>query len=386
MGYVNIAGPQLGREARGPMPQAHHAQRHHGRIFCFGFHPWKFGYVRRYLQGLGRPVVFTDSALIARMRGFDASSSIVVWGLRDSPAVQALSRQYDVPVWRMEDGFLRSVGLGSDRYAPASLVLDRAGIYYDPTRASELESILETASFASDELTRSRALRETIVALGVSKYNVGDRQARLPVVPDGKRVVLVPGQVEDDASIRLGCIDVGKNADLLRAVRAARPDAFIVFKPHPDVVSGNRTGAVPSHLARQLADAVVLDAPLSACLAMAHEVHTMTSLVGFEALLRGISVHVYGLPFYAGWGLTEDRHSCARRTRRLTLDELVAGVLLRYPLYLHPERAVLTTPEEVVEALRAQIARAGNRPVQLGWSRRKLQKLANAVRGVIDGF
>jgi capsular polysaccharide export protein len=33
-----------------------------------------------------------------------------------------------------------------------------------------------------------------------------------------------------------------------------------------------------------------------------NEVWTMTSLLGFEALIRGKSVTCLGLPFYCGWG------------------------------------------------------------------------------------
>ena len=362
------------------------AQSPANRIWCFGFYPWKHGYVRRYLSNQPFQVTFELSALRARLRGFDNRSRILVWGLRERESVRQLARSHGVGVWRMEDGFLRSVGLGSDRHAPASLVIDQKGIYYDPTTPSDLETILESHAFSEDELVRARALRETIVTLGVSKYNVGDAQAKLPTIPHGKRVVLVPGQVEDDASIRLGCVDVRTNLDLLRAVRAARPDAFIVWKPHPDVVSKNRKGDVPQAEAEKLADAVVVDAPLPACLALAHEVHTMTSLVGFEGLMRGLEVTAYGLPFYAGWGLTHDRHSHARRTRRLSLDQLVAGALIRYPLYLHPVRGELTTPEEVVAALRAEMNRSGNRPVRKHWLLRRAHKLQNAIRGMLDGI
>src|SRR3546814_1186728 len=69
-------------------------------------------------------------------------------------------------------------------------------------------------------------------------------RADTPWRRSGKTVILVPGQVEDDASIRFGCTDVRTNIALLKAARAARPDAFIVYKPHPDVVSGNRTGKI----------------------------------------------------------------------------------------------------------------------------------------------
>jgi capsular polysaccharide export protein len=123
------------------------------------------------------------------------------------------------------------------------------------------------------------------------------------------------------------------------------------------VVSGNRAaGAVrpdPAHY-----DQRVDDASIAACLDAADEVHTMTSLVGFEALLRGKRVVTYGLPFYAGWGLTADRHKLTRRNRRLTLDELVAGVLLRYPRYVSDASGEFTTAEAAVERLAATAAAA----------------------------
>jgi capsular polysaccharide export protein len=350
-------------------------------LYCFRFHPWKRRYVRRYVASAAQRVVFIHrpQALNAAPKG----AALLIWGMRDDADVTAIARRKGLPTWRMEDGFLRSLGLGSDRTVPASLVLDRSGIYYDPTQPSDLESILASTQFGSGDLARAARLREAIVRLGLSKYNVGDRSRPLPAVPVGKRVVLVPGQVEDDASIRLGCVDVRTNRALLEAVRTARPDAFVIYKPHPDVVSGNRAGAVPSEVVERCADAVVLDAPLVSCLALAHEVHTMTSLVGFEALLRGLHVTAYGLPFYAGWGLCEDRHPHLRRTRRLTLDELVAGALLRYPLYMQPDSMRMTDAEAVVAYLQRQIGRAGNRPVRMGWLSRKGMKLWNAVRGTL---
>jgi len=80
-------------------------------------------------------------------------------------------------------------------------------------------------------------------------------------------------------------------------------------------------------------------------------VHTMTSLAGFEGLLRAKKVVTYGQPFYAGWGLTDDRCPVPRRTRRLSLDELVAGSLFAYPLYVSQKTGRYTTPERAVEEL-----------------------------------
>lgn len=347
-------------------------------LYCFGFHPWKIGYVGRYLAHEGR-TRFVRSALEASLRGFDGSSRIVVWGSGESAEVRALAARFQVPIWRMEDGFLRSVGLGAERYTPASLVLDRRGIYYNPQVASDLEVLLRDGTYGSADLERAKRLRESIVALALSKYNVGDRTRDLPRVPEGRRGVLVPGQVQDDASIRLGCIDVRTNLDLLRVVRERRPEAFIIFKPHPDVVSGNRQGAVSREDALRYADVVVDDAPLPACLNLVREVHTLTSLVGFEALLRGLEVSTYGLPFYAGWGLTEDRHTHPGRSRRLLLDELVCGTLIRYPMYLDPATLRTSTPEEVTGALGQAVRGEANRPIHISWSRRQARKAGNAL-------
>jgi len=305
-----------------------------------------------------------------------------VWGQRETAEVRALAERHGVAVWRMEDGFLRSVGLGSDLATPASLVVDREGIYYDPTRASELETILETAGFAAAELKRAATLRKAIVESGLSKYNVG--RDRRVAVPADRKIILVPGQVEDDASVRLGGGVVRTNLALLEAARASDPAAFILYKPHPDVVSGNRKGEV-THAPCDLQED---EASLSDCLEVATEVHTLTSLVGFEALLRGKRVVVYGQPFYAGWGLTTDRFeggvAWARRTRRLTLDELVAGTLIRYPRYLHRDTGRFTSPEITLAALaRERAESSGKRTLKVSWPRRQLRKLVHAYRGVV---
>lgn len=355
--------------------------RNTGRIFCFGFRFWKHANIRAYLRSPGNQITFASDARDAERHGFGPSCRALVWGQRETADVRELANRNQVTLWRMEDGFLRSVGLGSDLVEPASLVVDRSGIYYDPSRPSELEDILQTATFTAAELERAAKLREHIVATRISKYNVGGDRAI--AVPPGRRVILCPGQVEDDASIVLGCKDVRTNLGLLEAARAAVPDAFIIFKPHPDVLSGNRVGAVDPAAARRLCDHIEEEATLAACLDVADEVHTMTSLVGFEGLLRGKRVVVHGQPFYGGWGLTHDHNPLARRTAKRTLDELCAATLLRYPRYLNRTTGRFTTPEVVIEQLRAEIAAAGSeRAIKLAWSRRQARKLVQIYRGV----
>ncbi|MFW6052023.1 MAG: capsular polysaccharide biosynthesis protein [Myxococcota bacterium] len=360
------------------------AEANAGTSVCLGFSAWKRGFLPAFLRSPRGTVRFERSVASARRRGVPADARLVVWASHEDAEARRLAEERGVPLWRVEDGFLRSVGLGSDLAVPASLVVDREGIYYDPTRPSELERILQEGHFGPEELRRAAALRSTIVEQGISKYNVGGRGPVGPGEGDGRPVVLVVGQVEDDASIERGCPGIRRNEELLRAAREAHPDAYLVYKPHPDVLAGNRRGAVSRHRALQLADEVVEDAPLGACLAIASEVHTMTSLVGFEALLRELPVVVHGQPFYAGWGLTRDVHPHPRRTRRLTLDELVAGTLIRYPRYVSRRTGRFTTPEAIVRQLgEARARNAGAGRLAMGRVPRLWVKANNLLRGVL---
>lgn len=307
-----------------------------GRTIWVGLKRWKFAYVQPMLSLLaGRAHLVRDAAAAGRLQPGPADR-LVVWGA-DVPAdLLQLAERTGARVLRAEDGFLRSVGLGANFVPPLSIVLDERGLYFDPREPSDLEYLLGHTQFDAADLEEARAVRALIVEHGLSKYNVASRQqAQWPA--GGRRVVLVPGQVEDDASIRYGCDGIRTNLDLLKAARQACPEAFIVYKPHPDVLSGRRAGAVPAKDLAHWADSVEAVLSVVSCIEACDEVHTLTSLAGFDALLRGRKVVVYGMPFYAGWGLTDDRGpdcpALARRQRRLRLDELVAGALLHYPLY-----------------------------------------------------
>lgn len=249
-------------------------------------------------------------------------------------------------VIRVEDGFLRSRGLGAALTPPLSLATDDLGIYYDPSRPSRLEKWIETrATLRLDQELRAARLIRTLTEAGLSKYNTGEPPEALP---DGHRI-LVCGQVGDDASIRTGTSDVTSNQALLDAVRAANPHATILFKPHPDVEAGLREGALSTPDA---ADHIITGTDPAALLAQVQEVHTMTSLMGFEALLRGLPVTTYGAPFYAGWGLTTDMSDVPPRRRATpTIEGLAHAALIDYPRYLDPKTGMPCPVEIALERL-----------------------------------
>ena len=333
-------------------------------LYAQGFSLWKKPIVRAFFQGSTVKFVRdTDS--------IPSNSTVVVWGRKPVACPQPLPEGAGTNVVRLEDGFLRSVGLGTDLVRPLSWIADRRGMYFDATCPSDLEHILQTTVFDAAMLERAKVLRERIVALQVTKYNVGGTGWQRPETrsqtqshpdPEGeglagegegakRRVILVPGQVETDASIRFGAPEVKTNLALLRAVREANPGARLIYKPHPDVVAGLRCKGVGEDEAGRWCDEMVVDAAMGALLDSVDEVHVLTSLAGFEALLRKKCVVTYGQPFYAGWGLTHDMTPVQRRTRLLSLDELTAGVLIEYPLYVSRLTKRFTSPERALDEL-----------------------------------
>ncbi|MBL4837985.1 MAG: capsular polysaccharide biosynthesis protein [Kordiimonadaceae bacterium] len=350
------------------------------RTFAVGFSFWKRGFVPEFI-GLGAgKIVFTTPCALADL-DYAEGDAVVLWGRKHDTEAEKIPSH--IPVWRMKDGFLRSVGLGSDLRRPSSLVLDRTGIYYDGTAPSDLETFFASYDFDKHDLARGAQLKAQVLASKVSKYNVGEKGGLdFAAKALGKPIFLVPGQVEADASIQYGSPTLKTNAALLEAVKEAHPDAYIIFKPHPDVASGNREGAVPSDVLGRCADEVVTDADIIDVLEAVDAVHTMTSLTGFEALMRDKAVTTYGMPFYAGWGLTEDRCEMPRRGKRLSLDALVYGLLCVYARYVDWPSGVSYSPEALVADIAAnarssKIAAGPFAPItRLG---RKVKYLAHAL-------
>ena len=319
-----------------------------GSYFAVGFSPWKKPFVRAFLPE-------ARLTFVRSLRRVPAGASLVAWGRSLDPALASAIRSGQLPanthVLRLEDGFLRSVGLGAGLAKPLSWVLDPVGIHYDASAPSALEHLLQHHPFPEPLLQRAQHLIDRILALNLTKYNVGSAPWTPPLTP--KPLFLVPGQVESDASLQFGTQSIRTNLALLQAVRAAHPDAFLLYKPHPDVAAGLRPRSPHEAEALAACDAVVTDVPMGDLLHAVDQVHVMTSLTGFEALLRQKKVVCYGSPFYAGWGLTEDRLHHPRRQRALSLRQLVAGALLSYAAYIHPNSLQRMEAETALETLAA---------------------------------
>ncbi len=341
-------------------------RRNRGLTVSVGFSPWKRRIVPDYLRSPAGTLLQVGAMEdVEKIPGHEGAR-VLVWGRR--PEIPA---SYQSRAARVEDGFIRSKGLGAAFNFPYSWVLDENGIYFDGERPSDLEKILK-AGFSLEELREAVLLIEVLREKRLTKYNLTGSPVRLdPGMVRGRKVILVPGQVEADASIEFGSPDLKTNLELLRRVREMEPDAFLLFKAHPDLVAGTRHGHVMPEGYAETCDLAVTEGNVLDWLDLCDEVHTMTSTVGFEALIRKVPVVTYGIPFYAGWGLTTDRLPCPRRGRRLTLEELACGALVRYPRYLNPETGEFTTALKVARILTSDAA-AGDRRA---WHLKAVSKL-----------
>lgn len=318
-----------------------------------GMRLWKRGALQAFF-GRETPVRFVDPPERALQIARDTGRGLLIWAGREPEGLA--SRAAGHPVWRVEDGLIRSRGLGAELVAPLSLMVDGTGIYYDPSRESAMERAI-AQPLRADQRTRAERLVDRLLAGGVTKYSHG---AAAPAVPEGHRI-LVPGQVEDDASIRLGATGPCTNLALLERVRAENPDAIILWKPHPDVEAGLRAGKVAQDVAARLADVTLSNVDPHSAIALADEVWTMTSTLGFEALLRGVPVTCLGTPFYAGWGLTRDLGLVpARRQARPDRLALAHAALIATPRYHDPISRRPCPPEVVVERIAGARALPGS--------------------------
>ncbi|MEE1953441.1 capsular polysaccharide biosynthesis protein [Aeromonas sp. 75A] len=310
------------------------------RLYLVGFSLWKRAFMRTFCTHLADELRFVRRP----PRRLSCDEQVLVWGSRYPELISAI---------RVEDGFIRSSGLGSNLCRPSSLSIDPVGIYFDSRRPSALEQLLNYEPIDEALLAKGDQLLTLLRESRVSKYNVGEAEPFQPP-QDGRELVLVVGQVDGDASIFCGSPKIRSNEQLLWVVRAAKPQAHILFKPHPDVVCGNREGAISARCLAECVDSQVLQSDLASLYPHIDELHTMTSLSGFEALVQGVKVTTWGQPFYSGWGLTRDIHPPVRRERPLPLAALIYLTLAAYPRYIDWQSGLWCSPEQLIRKLAAQ--------------------------------
>lgn len=308
---------------------------------AIGFNDWKFGFIADYLPEFRvafAPRKLNDYKLISPIRKLVIKpSTAVVWGYNESKTLRRYLNYSNIKVWRAEDGFIRSADLGANGATPYSIVFDKSGLYYNPKNPSDIEQILNNYDFTEnvDLKQHAESILDLLIKSKISKYNPPNiyRDTSLKL----RKRILVVGQVDNDASIRYGNTDGWSMEDMVRLAKYENPNAEILYRPHPEIYKGFQESRFKNINVEYFAKILSPDEHIIDVIERVDHVYTITSLTGLEALLRGRKVTVLGKPFYAGWGLTDDRSvfKLENRIRKLELWELFAASYLIYPRYLN---------------------------------------------------
>ncbi len=311
---------------------------------------------------------------------------VAVWGA--SPTAwrgAALAARRSVPLIRIEDAFLRSLRPGRLGDSPLGLLVDPRGMHFDPAAPSTLEHILSTDPLDNSNLLARAREGYDGSHLDLSKYNIHD--PTLPPPPPG--YVLIIDQTAGDASLTASGATQATFDEMLAHAREAHPRAPILIKTHPETANGLRPGHYgPTHATNGITLVTEPQSPW-ALLDGAIAVYTVSSQMGFEAIMAGHKPHVWGQPFYAGWGLTHDRTPPPRRGRTLTRTQLFAAAMILAPTWYDPCRDRLCPFEGVLDQLEAETRafrqdRAGHVAAGMrAWKRNRLQAVFGAHKPLI---
>lgn len=176
---------------------------------------------------------------------YQPQDTVLGWGYKKSGlrALDLAEKKQLKGAILIEDGFLRSMGLGVNGDAPLSIVVDDLGIYYDAAKPSRLETLILAQEDLLPRLPEGERALRLVIEHQLTKYN------HLPATwpahlsfDAGKKQVLVIDQTFGDLSLQYGGVTPETFQEMLSAAKAENPDAVIWVKIHPDVLAGKKQG------------------------------------------------------------------------------------------------------------------------------------------------
>jgi capsular polysaccharide export protein len=324
---------------------------------CWGFNPWKRAYIQAYLPGIklafvrGSRVYLDLKKFIKRLPSH-REVRFYAWGTKLPYFARRFAKRRGLSVHYVEDGFLRSFNPGALHSKPWSLTFDSKAPYYETSKATDLQALLSAVEKKRVNPRHQELGKAGIAlmrALRLTKYfplNITDH-AWAPPPTDGRKIVLLLGQVEDDAAVLAG-YSVGlfqrlglfrRRFSNLRIVKKAakdHPGAYLVYRPHPDTFHNGRASRHEKRIAK-LCTVIDPTVPLQSLFPHVAHVYSGTSLSAFEAALWGLPVTTLGFPFYAATPSINALQGPRNGFAKLDLSDLFAIIYLDYPRYIHPD-------------------------------------------------
>ena len=102
---------------------------------------------------------------------------VLCWSSYVNETLKQQCASRNIKLEQIEDGFIRSNGLGAALVKPLSLSIDDLGIYYDPRSESRLERYIKASStLLPAKIDRAKKIQQKIIQLGISKYNLTSKK------------------------------------------------------------------------------------------------------------------------------------------------------------------------------------------------------------------
>ncbi|MBI0037005.1 glycosyltransferase [Gilliamella sp. B14384H2] len=300
---------------------------------------------------------FENLSIIANLTPhLDESNSLFSFEHQNVFEIMKLAEEEQKPFYYIFTGFISNVmppyGGAMPKFCSCiSFIIDSKGYFNDGNVTTDLETLLNTEQVNNKELLRTKNVINKIISNKISKYNNYNRDYLLYKEKDKKNVLVV----QSDWEIYKKHYDINYNFDdMLNEAICNNPNSNIVikFSHNCNESQRKRYKSILRSLSDNLSVKFVEDNinPFD-LINQIDEVYVHNDLIGFEALMCGKPVNVYGVPFYAGWGLTFDKIPLPRRKRQLSLEELFYIAYINYCIYVNPETKMICDIEEALEHL-----------------------------------
>lgn len=301
-------------------------------------------------------IILRNKLNFARLESLpEKADFLVVHGMKINFILEHLvmeAEMRNIPIVFSEDGFIRSIvpyKLKSDMKYKLShaAIFDDKGVYIYANGISNIEAGLNSDfQLSNEQRIRASKVMRSIIDNKISKYN-HQPFMELKVGNPERKKVLVIDQVYGDMSIEWGWADDQSFDDMLKAAINENPNADILVKTHPEssVAKGYFT-----HLENK-GNIYKIDFAINpiSLLEQVDKVYVCTSQMGFEALMCGKEVHVFGMPFYAGWGVTHDRMKCPRRIKTRSIEEIFYIAYIMCTIYVSHKTNSVCEIEQVID-------------------------------------
>lgn len=309
--------------------------------------------------GLYLPKLLNFSEMIKPNNEIEASlcDEVIQWGIMEShnkKSVSNLMNSFGKKPFIIEDGFIRSVGIGLSKEPALSITLCGDTAYYDSYNVSSFEKVLNSDRvFTDEELTKAKDTIRLITENHISKYN---DSPHLPVSigRDSSRKVLVVDQRYGDQSVFCAKANEKDFQRMLIEAIQDNPDADILIKRHPDAVKGEKGSYFSDknvEFTRDIDNVYLIDYDIHPhqLLEIVDKVYVCSSGLGFEALLYNKEVICYGVPFYSNWGITTDKINEDRRVKNRSIEEVFYVSYIECSRYYSPHLHRVCSIEDCIK-------------------------------------